>query len=80
MPMTNVPLLGWEVDAYWPDQKVVVELDGYEWHKTRADFERDRLKQEQLQVAGLPPLRFTYRSIRRRPHEVAASLEAVLAR
>jgi hypothetical protein len=80
LPMTNVPLLGWEVDAYWPDHNVVVELDGYEWHKTRADFERDRLKQERLQVAGLPPLRFTYRRIRRHPRAVAASLQAVLAR
>lgn len=37
-PRTNQMLLGYEVDAHWPQAKVVVELDGYAAHGTRRAF------------------------------------------
>jgi very-short-patch-repair endonuclease len=30
---------GYEVDAYWPAQRLIAELDGEEFHE---DFEADR--------------------------------------
>jgi len=33
-PMTNVSILGHEVDAYWPSQRLAVEMDGWEFTAT----------------------------------------------
>ncbi len=41
LPSQNVYLHGFEVDALWEDHKLIVELDGYDYHRTRAAFERD---------------------------------------
>jgi hypothetical protein len=42
LPALNRIVAGLEVDAVWPEQKLVVELDGYAFHNTRRAFERDR--------------------------------------
>jgi hypothetical protein len=74
-PLTNFVLTApdhprLEVDFYWPGHRLVVELDGYETHRTRAAFERDRARDAALQAAGERVMRFTYRTdpatIRRR--------------
>lgn len=65
LPSLNVVLHGIEVDAYWPEAGLVVELDGYEWHRTRAAFERDRERDARLAAAGLRVLRFSWRQLRR---------------
>jgi Transcriptional regulator, AbiEi antitoxin len=44
MPAVNVPATGYEVDAYWPDRGLVVELDGYATHHSRRSFESDRVR------------------------------------
>lgn len=66
LPSFNVHLHGHEVDAYWPDHNVVVELDGWEWHKTRAAFERDRRRDADLTRAGERVVRFSARQVRAR--------------
>jgi very-short-patch-repair endonuclease len=43
-PETNVVIEGIEVDRVWRRQRVIIEVDGWETHKTRAAFERDREK------------------------------------
>ena len=60
----NVSLHGYEVDAHWPDTDLVVELDGWEHHKTRGAFERDRAKAAALEAAGYRVLRFTWRQVK----------------
>jgi very-short-patch-repair endonuclease len=57
----------------------VVEVDGYETHRTRAAFERDRARDGALQVAGYRVLRFTWRMIEREPESVAATIRSMLA-
>lgn len=52
LPQTNVMLAGWLVDAYWPAGKLVVELDSWEFHADRAQFDRDRRKGLAIQDAG----------------------------
>ena len=64
-PATNVRLLSYEVDALWPAQNLVVEVDGFAFHGTRAAFERDRNRDAQLQLAGYRVLRLTWRQITR---------------
>ena len=67
MPRTNVKRAGWEVDAVWDRQRLVVEVDGYRYHRTRAKFERDRRKDGQLLLAGYRVLRITWRQLTREP-------------
>jgi len=54
---------GLEVDAVWPQWRLVAELDGYAFHGTRAAFERDRERDARLQLAGYRVLRFTHRKL-----------------
>lgn len=46
--------------------RVVVELDGWEFHRDREAFERDRERDAECVRAGLIPLRFTSRQLLRR--------------
>lgn len=62
-PEVNVVVEGFEVDALWRDQRLIVELDGYEYHRTRAAFERDRARDIALQLAGYRVLRVTWRQL-----------------
>jgi hypothetical protein len=41
-PEINVHVCGHRVDAYFPDQRLIVELDGWATHRTRARFVADR--------------------------------------
>ena len=79
-PAVNVPLLGYEVDCLWLPEGLVVELDGYEWHRGRPSFEADRRRDARLAAAGHPVLRFTERRLLRERREVAAEVSATLAR
>ena len=36
------------VDALWREERVIVELDGYAFHKFRAQFEADRRRDAKL--------------------------------
>jgi very-short-patch-repair endonuclease len=78
-PAINSFIAGFEVDAAWPSRRMVVELDGHEFHRTRAAFERDRARDAALQVAGYRVLRITYRRLQREPEAVVGQLRALLA-
>ena len=70
---------GWfEVDCLWRPARVIVELDGYTRHGTRAAFERDRARDRALQAAGWRVIRVTWRQLHEQPRLVAAELQAVL--
>jgi predicted transcriptional regulator of viral defense system len=51
-PISNETVEGHEVDMYWPDAKLILELDSWEFHKTRAAFERDRRRDAHLERRG----------------------------
>ncbi len=48
-----------EPDYHWPEHRVIVELDGFETHGTRAAFHADRAKDAALTASGHRVLRFT---------------------
>jgi very-short-patch-repair endonuclease len=79
LPLTNQYVEGELVDAYWPDQAVVVEVDGWKTHKTRAAFETDRVRDSKLAAAHFRVLRFTYRRIEDDPRGVADDLRRALS-
>jgi very-short-patch-repair endonuclease len=66
-------------DFAWPEQRVIVETDGWGTHGRRAAFEDDRAKDAMLLAAGWRVLRVTWRRLVREPLLVAAQLAAVLA-
>lgn len=60
-PSFNTTLLGYEIDALWPAQRLAAELDSWEFHRHRAAFERDRARDTALQAAGYRTIRITDR-------------------
>lgn len=62
-PSTNAWTAGMEVDAIWPAARLAVELDGWEAHRTRDAFQRDRTRSNDLQAAGWTVLRFTHADV-----------------
>jgi very-short-patch-repair endonuclease len=78
-PITNVLVLGLEVDTLWPRQRLIVEMDGFAFHRHRAAFERDRARDAELMAAGYRVVRLTHRRIHAEPEAVAAQLRRLLA-
>jgi len=48
-----------EVDALW-EERLVVQLDGFAFHRTRRDRERDALSDADLELAGYRVMRLTW--------------------
>ncbi|MGH2874536.1 MAG: DUF559 domain-containing protein [Solirubrobacteraceae bacterium] len=73
-PRFNARVNGFEVDALWAAQRIVVEVDGFAFHGHRAAFERDRRRDQRLAAAGWTVLRVTWRQLRDEPVAVAVAL------
>jgi hypothetical protein len=73
-PAVNVTIAGYEVDIAWLDAKVIVELDGWEFHRTHRAFERDRRRNVDLQLRGFRALPFTWRRLQTEPHALIAAV------
>ena len=58
MPEVNARLGPYEVDFLWRPQRLIVELDGFEYHSSREAFEADRRRDRDLQLRGYDVLRF----------------------
>lgn len=78
-PQTNAKVEGLEVDCYWPAQGLVVEVDGFAYHGSRAAFERDRRRDRRLIAAGMSVIRVTWRQLDQEPLAVVAQLAQALA-
>lgn len=65
-----------EVDFCWPDRRLVVEADGFAFHRTRAAFERDRRRDQLLRAAGWAPVRTTWRQVSDSPWDLIAAVLA----
>jgi very-short-patch-repair endonuclease len=66
----NARIHGYEVDFLWPEEGLVVEVDGYDAHSGRVAFVSDRLKRAKLTAHGLHVLEVTGRQIRNHPKGV----------
>ena len=49
-----------EVDAFWPAHLLAVQLDGFDFHRTRRDRERDAASDADLELAGHRVMRLTW--------------------
>jgi very-short-patch-repair endonuclease len=66
------------IDFVWPEQSVVVEVDGRRWHARTETMSADRKRDNDHVLAGLRPLRFTWEHVVRDPGYVAAALHRAL--
>jgi very-short-patch-repair endonuclease len=78
-PHTNVPVGPYELDFFWPDANVAVEVDGWAFHGTRSRFENDRRKDNWLRGRGIEVVRLTWRQITREPVASAVQVGQALA-
>jgi very-short-patch-repair endonuclease len=77
-PEVNARLERFVVDFLWREQRLIVEADGWESHRTRSAFEADRARDARLKVLGYEVLRFTWRQITSHPRGVARAIRALL--
>ena len=76
MPVVNHQLNGVETDFHWPRARLVVEVDGWEFHRERPAFERDRSRGLTHRIAGWEVVRVSARQVAREPDAVAAGVLA----
>jgi AbiEi antitoxin C-terminal domain/Protein of unknown function (DUF559) len=69
----------YQADCLWSEQRVIVELDGYESHGTWSSFQGDRDRDRRLTAAGYRSTRVTWHQLHEIPREVAADLRTMLA-
>jgi very-short-patch-repair endonuclease len=68
-----------EVDALWPDERLIAELDGGAAHRTTYAFENDRRRDTALAAHGYLVVRFTWQRIANEPQDVSGELRRILA-
>jgi very-short-patch-repair endonuclease len=67
-----------QVDCLWPEERQIVELDGWEGHKTRTAFREDRARDRRLRVAGYGVTHLTWNQLDDEPETVASDLRVLL--
>jgi very-short-patch-repair endonuclease len=72
-PETNTRIEGMECDFVWRDARLIVEVDGFAFH--RSTFAADRERDVVLKLAGWEVLRFAYEHVADRAAWVAAVIE-----
>jgi len=70
-PLTKEMVNGFEVDFHWPELGLVVETDGWRYHRTASAQTRDALRDQTHTASGLTTLRFSH-------YQVAYESEHVL--
>jgi very-short-patch-repair endonuclease len=57
LPRFNAEIQDMEVDCYWPQHRLVAEIDDRSTHARRKSFETDRIRDRTLQANGLRVIR-----------------------
>jgi very-short-patch-repair endonuclease len=68
----------YQVDCHWPGTGRIVELDGWEGHRTRSAFRDDRERDRRLTAAGYSVTRLTWNQLDDEPEAVASDLRRLL--
>jgi very-short-patch-repair endonuclease len=58
--ITTVRNTNYFVDLLWPEGKLVIEIDGYKYHKNRHAFQVDRTRDYELSISNYMVLRLTH--------------------
>jgi very-short-patch-repair endonuclease len=79
-PLTQRHLNGFRVDFFWPELGLVVETDGFRYHRTAAQQAEDRIRDQVHAAAGMTALRFAEEQVRFEPRRVSSVLADVVRR
>jgi very-short-patch-repair endonuclease len=77
-PRTQIRIAGWPADFLWPNQRLIVEVDGYPFHSGRRAFERDRRRDQAHIAAGYTVIRVTWRQLTEEPLTAVATIARAL--
>jgi very-short-patch-repair endonuclease len=74
-PAPQATVTGNRRDFVWPERRIVVEIDGWRFHRTVQAADRDAQRGNEAALAGWLHLRFSRRRIVLRSHDVQRDLE-----
>jgi hypothetical protein len=77
-PEVNVAIGSLTVDFLWRERRLIVETDGYRYHRGREAFETDRARDLLLRGAGYTVMRFSYRQVVEEPGRLASAVRGAL--
>ncbi|HEY5429612.1 MAG TPA: DUF559 domain-containing protein [Solirubrobacteraceae bacterium] len=78
-PLVNTRVAGYEVDALFEAEKLIVELDGWEFHNDRTAFVDDRERDSEMLKRGYATMRVTWERLRDTAGGEAARLHEILS-
>ena len=79
-PLTKQIINRFEVDFFWPHLRLIVETDGWRYHRTPAAQTRDALRFQLHTASGYTPLRFSHYQVKYEPRHVERILRATAGR
>jgi very-short-patch-repair endonuclease len=78
----NVPITvadkTFQVDCHWPGTNQIVELDGWQAHKSRSAFREDKARDRRLVTAGYTVTHLTWNQLDDEPEAIASDLRVLL--
>lgn len=77
-PEVNVPIGPHLVDFLWRERMLVVETDGYDYHRGRIAFQDDRAQDLDLRARGFEVIRLAEKQVNEEPRRVAEVVGAAL--
>jgi very-short-patch-repair endonuclease len=79
VPEVNARVGNYTADFLWREQKLIVELDGYDYHRGRAAFERDHKRDVEHLRLGFLVIRVTARQLARELESLLVQIATALA-
>jgi very-short-patch-repair endonuclease len=76
----RIAVAGYELDFYWEDARLAIEVDGAAFHRTRRAFHEDRRRDRRLAGLGIQVARVPWRDLIEGELELVAELQAIRAR
>ncbi len=78
LPETNASVAGFEVDAVWRREKLIVEIDGKAFHSTSGRIAADRRREFAVAAAGYRVIRVTWHQLVHTPEALLVQLTRAL--
>ena len=70
----------WRVDFAWPERRLAVEYEGFDFHSSPDDLRHDRQKHNALRQLDWTVMGIVADDVRRRPYDMASGIEFELRR
>ncbi len=80
VPIVNTIVEGFEADTWFPDHRLIVELDGWDYHRDHPTFTSDRDRDTDRLAAGIETVRITWDRLTETPAREAERLNRIFAR